>query len=159
MSATLTVTHKESLTLNGAQQGGTNTFTIGSIANVLKRIVTVASGNDTTLVSFHSDQHDDDGTMDVNDVKYLRITNLATNSAHICNLNLQIEAGEDDSAADESVSILLGAGHSFIMGATADALSVDDDDPAPDLTLHHLESIIADTVSTAVQLEVFIATV
>tara|TARA_R100000655_G_scaffold20867_3_gene42955 strand:- start:29664 stop:30140 length:477 start_codon:yes stop_codon:yes gene_type:complete len=157
--ADLIVTHTESLTLNGTQQGGTNSVTIGSIANVFKRIITVAASNDTTLVSFHSDQHDDDGTIDVNDVKYLRVTNLATDAAHICNLNLQIEAGEDDSAADESSTILLGAGHSFVMGATADALSVDDDAATPDVTLHHLESIIADTVSTAVQLEVFIATV
>ena len=154
--ADLTVTHTETLTLNGSQQGGTVTKTIGSISNVLKRIITVAANNDTTLCSFHSDQHDDDGTIDVEQVKYIRISNL--DSSNPVTLNLQIDSGEDDSAADESASLLLEAGANFLMTAADDCISVEDDSATPDLTLHPLESIIADSGANNVQLELFIAT-
>ena len=154
--ADLTVTHTETLTLNGSQQGGTITKTMSGVSNVLKRIITVAAGNDTTLCSFHSDQHDDDGTIDVETVKYVRISNL--DSTNPVNLNFQIDAGEDDSTADESATFLLEAGAHFLMTAADDCISVDDDAATPDLTLHPLESIIADSGSNAVQLELFIAT-
>ena len=39
-TATLSVTHTESISLNDREQGGTKTFTIASIADVYKRTVT-----------------------------------------------------------------------------------------------------------------------
>ena len=155
--ATLNVTHTESITLNGQEFGGTNSFSISGINNVLKRIITVAANNDTTIASFHSDQHDDDGTLDVENIRYVRITNL--DSSNPVNLNFQIDAGEDDSAADESSTLLLAAGQIFSMGNADDCMSVDDDAATPDVTLHPLESIIVDSGSNAVQLELLIASV
>ena len=126
--ATLTTTVTESLTLNGSQQGGTVTKSITGINNVFKRIVTVAANNDTTIASFHSDQHDDDGTIDVEQVKYMRITNL--DGSNSVNLSFQIDAGEDDSAADESATLLLEAGMTFSMGGVDDAFATKDDGAA-----------------------------
>ena len=155
--ATLSVTHQESITINNTQYGGTNSFSITGINNVIKRVITVAANNDTTLASFHSDQHDDDMTVDVEDVKYVRLTNL--DGSNLINLNFQLDAGEDDSAADESASFQLLAGQSFIMGNADDCMSVDDDAATPDLTMHPLESIIVDSGANAVQVEMLIATV
>ena len=49
--ATLNVTHTESLTLNGQEQGSTNTLAITGINNVDKRIVSVPT-SEVVLVSF-----------------------------------------------------------------------------------------------------------
>ena len=155
--ANLTVTHTEDITLNGQQFGTTNIFSITGINNILKRIITVAANNDTTIASFHSDQHDDDATLDVEDVRYVRITNL--DSTNSINLNFQLDADEDDSAADESASFQLLAGQSFMMGNADDCMSVDDDAATPDLTMHPLESVIVDSGTNAVQVELIIATV
>ena len=154
--ATLTTTITETLNLNGSQQGGTVSKSMTGINNVFKRIVTVAAGNDTTIASFHSDQHDDDGTIDVEQVKYMRITNL--DSANPVNLSFQIDAGEDDTAADESATLLLEAGMTFSMGAVDDAFATKDDGATIELTMHPLESVLVDSGSNAVQIEVLIAT-
>ena len=154
--ANLAVTITESLTLNSTEQGGTTSKTITGINHMFKRIVTVAANNDTTIASFHSDQHDDDGTIDVEQVKYVRITNLDSSNDVV--ISLQIDSGEDDSAADESASILLGAGHSFIMTSVDDAIAVHDGDASVVTALHPLESILIDSLTNTVQLELFIAT-
>ena len=155
--ANLTVTHTEDITLNGQQFGGTNVFSITGINNILKRIITVAASNDSTIASFHSDQQAADATLDVENIRYVRITNL--DGSNSVNLNFQLDAGEDDSGADESSSLLLAAGQSYVMGNVDDSMSVDDDAATPDLTLHPLESIIVDSGSNAVQLELVIASV
>ena len=41
--ATLTVTHKEDITLNGQQFGGTNIKTFSSINEISKRILTITT--------------------------------------------------------------------------------------------------------------------
>ena len=41
-AATMTVTITESISLNGADQGATNTLSIASINEVVKRIVTIS---------------------------------------------------------------------------------------------------------------------
>ena len=154
--APLTVTHTESLTLNGYEQGSSNSKSMTGINNVFKRIITVAAGNDTTIAKFMSDQHDADGAIDVETVKYVRITNLdSTNPVH---LSFQLDAGEDDSGADESATLLLEAGHSYVTSSADDCMAVDADAATIDVTLHPLESILVDSASNAVQLELFIAT-
>ena len=49
--ATLTVTHTESVTLNGVDRGVTNTLTIASINEVDHRIVTVDTSAARTLLT------------------------------------------------------------------------------------------------------------
>tara|TARA_R100001443_G_scaffold535_2_gene2188 strand:+ start:105 stop:581 length:477 start_codon:yes stop_codon:yes gene_type:complete len=155
--ADLTVTITESVTLNGAARGSTNTLTVSGVDDIYHRIVTVPASVDTTLANFHATTGVADSSLDVENVKYIRVTNL--DGSNPVNLSLQIDAGEDDSAADASTTILLEAGKSFMMGSPSDGIATDDDAATIITTLNNLESIIADSVSAAVQVEVFIASV
>ena len=155
--ATLTSTITESISLNGADRGSTNSLSIASVTQVFHRIVTCPTGQDTTLATFASTADDSavSGSLDVEDVKYIRVTNL--DGTNPVNLSLQVDAGEDDSAADESATLLLAAGRSFVMGSPSDGVAVSDTDATLIDTLHNLESILIDPLSNAVTVEVFIA--
>jgi len=155
--ADLTVTITESVTLNGAARGSTNTLTVAGVDDVYHRIITVPANVDTTLVNFHATVGASDSSLDVENVKYIRCTNL--DSSNPINLSLQVDVGEDDSAADASATILLEAGKSFVMGSPSDGIAVDDDANTIITTLNNLESIIADSAAAAVQMEVFVASV
>ena len=155
--ATLTSTITESISLNGADRGSTNTLSVASVTQVFHRIVTCPTGQDTTVATFASTADDSavSGSLDVEDVKYIRVTNL--DSSNPVNLSLQIDAGEDDSAADESATILIAAGRSFIIGAPSDGVAVSDANATIVTALHNLESLLIDPISNNVTVEVFIA--
>jgi|TARA_R100001594_G_scaffold138141_1_gene181629 hypothetical protein len=156
--ADLTVTLTESVTLNGVDQGATTSLTVASVVETFKRIVSCPT--DTTIATFRSTVSDgslSDGALDVEDVRYIRVTNL--DSTNPVNLSLQVDAGEDDSAADESATILLEAGKSFIMGTPSDGVAVSDANATIVTTLHNLESILIDPLTNEVAVEIFIASV
>ena len=156
--ADLTVTITESVTLNSVDQGATTSLTIGSVVETFKRIVSCPT--DTTIATFRSTPSDgslSDGALDVEDVRYIRVTNL--DSTNPVNLSLQIDVGEDDSAADASCTILLEAGKSFIMGTPSDGIAVDDDAAGIVTSLVNLESILIDPLTNEVAVEIFIASV
>ena len=158
--ATLTVTITESLPdYNGADNDLTltNALSISGVDDIYHRIVTVPATVDTTLANFHATTGVADSSLDVENVKYIRVTNL--DGSNPVNLSLQVDAGEDDTAADASTTLLLEAGKSFIMGSPSDGIATDDDAATIITTLNNLESIIADSASAAVKVEVFIASV
>jgi hypothetical protein len=151
--ANLTVTVSESVTLNGAVRGNTNELTITGIEHVMERIVTVPASADTTVLLTKATVASSDSAIDIQDTKYIRITNLdSTNSV---GLSLQIDQNEDDGSADESCSILLEAGKTFMMGTPHDSVAIGGS--AIVTALHDLESILVDSFSNAVKLEVFVA--
>ena len=156
--ATLTTTITEALTLNGKDRGSTNTLTITGIDNVFHRIVTLADDMaNATLVSFKSLINVADGAIDRTHVKYLRVTNL--DGANPVILNIQQSEDEGDGAGDKNLGVLLSAGKSFMMGEAKESIDVgggaNDIDALTDL--HDVESIMADPLSEAVQVEIFIA--
>jgi hypothetical protein len=153
--ATLQVKITESVNLNGKDRGSENTLEITSVTEVFHRIVTCPAGVDTTVATFRSDTSVADGALDVEDVKYIRVTNL--DASNPINLSLQIDAGEDDSAADESATVLVAAGRSFIMGTPSDGIAVDDTNATIVTALHNLESLLVDPGVNAISVEVFIA--
>ena len=153
--ADLTVTLTADITVNGHQYGGTKSFIVSSIVDVYKRILTVPASVDTTLVSFKSTVGIADGAMDIQNVKYIRVTNL--DSSNAVNLSLQIDTAEDDTAAADSATVLLEAGKSFILGTPHDSVAVDDDDSAIVTTLNDLESILVDSSTHAVRMEILVA--
>lgn len=153
--ATLSVTITESVNLNGKDRGSENILEITSVNEVFHRIVSCPADDDTTVATFRSATNVADGALDVEDVKYIRVTNL--DSSNPINLSLQIDAGEDDSAADESATILVEAGKSFIMGAPLDGIAVDDSAATIVTALHNLESLLIDPSANTVSVEVFIA--
>jgi hypothetical protein len=156
--ATLNVTITEELTLNGADRGSTNTLAVASVTQVYHRIVTCPASQDTTVATFASTVDDSTsaaGSINVADVKYVRLTNLGTQPV---NLSLQVGTTDGgDGAANESATILIAAGRSFVMGATADAIAVNDTNASIDVSMHELESLLVDPGSNAVTIEVFIA--
>tara|TARA_R100001082_G_scaffold64188_2_gene36122 strand:- start:3660 stop:4133 length:474 start_codon:yes stop_codon:yes gene_type:complete len=153
--ATLTVTHTESLTLNGSQQGSTNTLTIASVNEVYKRIVTCPANSETTLINFHSSVAD--GTLspvDMQSVRYIRLTNL--DGSNDLKMSLQIDVGEDDSSADTSATILVKAGSTFVMGYPEDAVGVSDANANLVTDLVDLESIVIQPGGNAIKVELFV---
>ena len=153
--ANLTVTLTESVTLNGSVRGSTNQLTITGIEQVMERIVTIPASADTTVLLAKSTVATSDGAIDIQDTKYIRITNLdSTNSV---TLSLQVDVDNDDSAADESCSILLEAGKTFMLGTPHECVNVNDSSASIQQSLKDLESILVDSGSNAVKLEVFVA--
>ena len=158
--ATLNVTHTETITLNGQEFGGTNSFSITGINNIYKRIVTCPADVDTTILRTGVTVDVTDSSMDVQNVKYIRVTNL--DGSNPVNLNLQIdvtESGSGASAVNETATILLAAGESFVMGTSHDSVAAYDADGSVQTTLHDLESILIDPSANEVRLEVIAASV
>ena len=156
--AVLSVTHYETIVLNGQEYGNTNSYSISGINNIYKRIVTCPADVDTTILRTGVTVDVTDSSMDVQNVKYIRVANLdSTNSV---NVNLQIdvtESGSGASAANETATILLAAGQSFVMGTPHDSIAVYDTDASVQTTLHDLESILIDPSANEVKLEIIAA--
>ena len=155
-NATLKVTIKEEITLNGSRQDSENILRVSDINEVYKRIITCPANSETTLAHFHSSVAD--GTLaplDIDDVKYIRVTNLDASTS--VTLSLQSDVGEDDSAADESASLLIEAGKSFIMGSPNDGIGISDDNANLVTDLVDLESLVVFTGGSAVDVEIFVA--
>ena len=157
-NATLKVTLKEEITLNGSRQDSENILRVSDINEIYKRILTCPANVDTTVFRSGVSVDVTDSSMDVQEVKYIRLTNL--DSANSVNVNLQIdvtESGSGASAANETATILLEAGHSFVMGTSHDSIAAYDTDASVQETLHDLESILIDPSANAVDIEVFVA--
>jgi len=153
--ATLSTKITESVVLNGKERGSEITLDVGSVTEVMHRILTCPANQDTTVANFHAATNTSDNSLDVENVKYIRLTNL--DETNPINLSLQIDSAEDDSAAAESATILVAAGRSFIMGVPSDGIAVSDANATIVTTLHNLESILVDPGSNAISVEVFIA--
>ena len=159
--ANLKVTIREELTLNGYDQGSKNTLTISDVDEVFKRIVTCPANNETTIARFRSSVGNASGTatfdsaLDVQDVKYVRVTNL--DGSNSLTLSLQVEVGEDDSGADTSASVLVEAGKSFVMGSPHDGISLSDANANLVTDLVDLDSLVVQPGSNSVNVEVYVA--
>ena len=153
--ATLKVKLLEDIILSNQDYSSKRTFEISSISNIFKRIVTVAADDDATVLVFKSTTASADAALDLQNVKYIRITNL--DSSNSVNISLQLDSDEDNSAADLSITHLLEAGRSFLMGAPDEGVHSDDDSATIVTALTDLESIIVDPGSNSGQVEVFVA--
>ena len=153
--ANLTVTLTESVTLNGSVRGSTNQLTITGIEQVMERIVTIPGSADTTVLLTKQTVASSDSAIDIQDTKYIRVTNLdSTNSV---TLSLQIDINTNDSGSDASTSILLEAGKTFMLGTPHECANVNASSAAIQTALKDLESILVDSGSNAVKLELFVA--
>ena len=112
-AATMTVTVKEAITLNSRDYGSTQTFSIASIADVARRVVTVPLTTQT-LTTFASATAG--GTFIPGKVQYIRITNLDATNFIILTFKNQ---------KDDEVAIKVDAGKSFILTADSSNGMVD----------------------------------
>jgi len=146
-ASTMTVTISESITLNGKNQGGTNTFNISSISDIFQRIVSCTASQTTTVATFNSDVHGAAGAIDIENSKYIRVTNLDDTNA----VELAIVG------AATLYQVKLAAGESHILGS-ADDLMLSEADTSPSFgTMADIASIQVNPGGSAVDVQVFIA--
>ena len=152
-NATLTVTLTESITLNGAQQGATNTKTFADIDEISKRILTITT-NEATIATFSgavaSAGHYNDGN-----VRYIRFTNK-DDTYFIC-----LTFTNDDS---DEFSVKLDAGQSFMLcGDNSTGMELifnaESGDAASHTAFGSLTTIQADAESGVCDLEMLIASI
>ena len=145
-AATMTVTVTEAISLNGKDQGATNSFTIASINEVFKQIVT-ATTTATTFLKFGTAASA--GTLIRSDVSYMRITNL--DDTNFVTVGLQ-----DDSS--DTAYVKLEKNQSLIVGGT---------DEGPQVEIHtsggafsgwsDVDSLTLDADTASCDVEIFVA--
>ena len=153
-AATLTVTVAEDITLNGIQQGASNTKTFASINEISKRIVTVTT-TEATIATFHASAIGAAQFLEAN-VRYMRFTNL--DDTNFITLTFTNENSDE-------VAIKLDAGQSFIWngdnsGGVVDVFNATENaDANSDVALGDLTTIQADANTASCDLEMFVASV
>ena len=150
-AATLTVTLKESIELNGVEQGSTNTKTIASINEVSKRIVTVTT-TEVEIIAIGTAIST--GTFIEGDVRYIRFTNL--DDTNFVTLTFKNEN-------DDEFAVKVDAGYSFIYPADNSGGVVDTmdaiDGTGLTLSLGDLVNVTADADTGSCDMEIFVASV
>tara|TARA_R100001463_G_scaffold53406_2_gene104407 strand:- start:24 stop:479 length:456 start_codon:yes stop_codon:yes gene_type:complete len=150
--ADLTTTITESVIINGADRGSTNTLTTTGINNTLERTLTAAHSNITTIAEFATANHTSESAIDLNDVRYIRVTNLDDAEELIVGI---ITTG----STNYQVRLTPGASH-ILYHAENVAVAEADGDPAMASMTNDLTAIEVQPVSsTNVQVELFIASV
>tara|TARA_R100001082_G_scaffold11232_1_gene6110 strand:+ start:1713 stop:2177 length:465 start_codon:yes stop_codon:yes gene_type:complete len=148
-NATMTVTITETVSLNGSPQGATNTLTIASVDEIYKRILTCTASQTTTIATFNATVHGAANALDLQDCKYIRITNKDDTNP----LELAIVG------ASTCYQVELAAGESHILG-NPEALMLAEADTSPSFgTMADLASLQVNPGSNAVDVEIFAASV
>jgi hypothetical protein len=144
--ADLTTTLTESVVLNGAVRGSTNTVTTTGINNAFERIVTCTTGQTTHLATFNTNSYGSAVQIDKEDVRYIRVTNLdATNSLELAVVG-----------AATLYQVLLKAGQSHILCAAEDVMLAEADTSPSFGTMADLTSLQVSPAAT-LDVEIFVA--
>ena len=147
MAGTLKVKIQEDIILDNQDYGSKRVLEISSIDEIYKRIVTCPASQTTTVVVFNSNVYGANGAVDVEDSKYIRITNLDSSNA--------VEIGLTGAATNYQVT--LAAGQSHILGSADDLLLAEEDTSPSFGTMTDLGKISCRPNGSAVNIEVFIA--
>ena len=148
--ADLTTTITEALTLNGAARGTTNTITTTGIVDVFERILTCTHSQTTTIAVFASTPHASAGALDVENCKYLRVTNLSTDQ----DMKLALVTTN----TNYQVTVRAGGSH-VLFQAEEGAIGETDTSPAFG-TLEDITSVqVRPAATTDVQVEIFVGLV
>ena len=146
--ATMTVTVSESVTLNGVNQGGTQTLSIPLIATLSKRIVDVPTA-EVEIIAMSTAVAA--GTFIESDVMYIRITNLDDTN------HVTLTFKDEDNT---EVAFLLDKGQSFIYNGDLSAGVVNTmhaSGSALTVSLNDLVNVTALADTAACDLEVVVA--
>jgi hypothetical protein len=148
--ADLTTTITENVVLNGSVRGSTNTVTTTGIVDVFERILTCTHSQTTTVAVFNSTPHGADGALDVENCKYLRVTNLSTDQ--------DMKVAFVTSATNYQVTVRAGGSH--ILFQAEEALIGEEDASPAFPTLQDIVTVeVRPAATTDVQVEVFVALV
>ena len=146
--ADLVTTLSESVTLNGSVRGSVNSVTTTGISDVFERIVTCAHSQTTTIATFAASPHTSAGAIDVDDVRYIRITNLDSEGT--------IELAVVTTASNYQVRMTPGTSHIL---ARANEAALGEEDTSPSFgTMENLASlqIKPDGTSYNPRVEIFV---
>ena len=152
--ATLSVTHTESIILNGEEFGGTNTISFAGIGEISKRIFTITTAE--SVIATFSSAVASAGHYVAADVRYIRFTNR--DGTNFITLTFRNQDNDE-------VAIKLDAGQSFVWNADNSGGMVDvfnatqDADAASSTNFGSLTNIQADADTGSCNLEVIIASV
>ena len=144
-TATLTVQISEQITLNGTAYDQTITKSISGVGNIFKRIFTIPASTTVTLATFISTVTNNQ--FDVEDVKYIRVTNLDDTDALILTKAFNATSSATELKAQSSVVYFTPNGN----GATSKA-GITTTDDIETLFVHNSNG------TNALDLEVIIAT-
>jgi hypothetical protein len=148
--ADLTTTITENVVLNGSVRGSTNTVTTSNIVDVFERILTCTHSQTTTVAVFNSTPHGADGALDVENCKYLRVTNLSDDQ--------DMKVAFVTSGTNYQVTVRAGGSH--ILFQAEEALIGEEDASPAFPTLQDLVTVeVRPSATTDVQVEVFAALV
>tara|TARA_R110000824_G_scaffold257964_3_gene446931 strand:+ start:24576 stop:25055 length:480 start_codon:yes stop_codon:yes gene_type:complete len=153
-AATMKVTISENITLNGRQQGGTNTVNIASINEISKRILTITTAE--AVIATFSSAVASAGHFVAASVRYMRFTNK--DDTNFITLTFRNQDNDE-------VAIKLDAGNSFIWhadnsGGMVDVFNATEDANAnSDVALGDLTNIQADANTGSCDLEMIIASI
>lgn len=137
---TLTITISETINLNGQPINSENQITIASIGQVDKRIVSVPTASEVTLLNFGTAVSA--GTVIRANVKYIRLTNkdsanfirVRFNKSGADAFDVKIDAGQSFMLDNGKLSVSATAG-SFSAFVDADSISAQADTGAVDVEL------------------------
>ena len=148
--ADLTVTISESVTVNGALRGSTNTLIVGSITDTFERIVTCPHSNTTTIATFNSNVYGSAGALDLENCKYIRITNLSETA--VMDIAIVTE--------NTNYQVVMTAGTTHLL-CQADTAAIAEADTTPNFpTLEDITSIqVRPRATDDVDVEIFVASV
>jgi hypothetical protein len=148
--ADLVCTVTESVVLNGAIRGNTNSLTTTGINNVLERILTCTHSQTTTVAVFNSTSYGADGALDVENCKYLRVTNLSTDQ----DMKIALVT------ANTNYQVTVRAGGSHILFQAEEALIGEEDASPAFPTLEDLVTVeVRPSATTDIQVSVFVGLV
>ena len=148
--ADLTVTINESVTINGALRGSSNALTVTGITDTFERVVTCPHSNTTTIATFNSNVYGSAGALDLENCKYIRVTNLSDTA--VMDLAIVTE--------NTNYQVVMTAGTSHLL-CQADTAAIAEADTTPNFpTLEDITSIQVRPRSTDdVDVEIFVASV
>ena len=148
--ATLKVNIQEDIILDNQDYGSKRVLEISNVQDIYKRKVTIPTGTDATIARFDAAVSTSVvATLDVDLVKYVRVTNLDSSNS----VNLGV-VGDT-----ENFQIVLEAGKSFIMGKVDDAIVAEGStDTSPGFTgFEEVSYMVVDPGSNTGTVEIFVA--
>jgi len=148
--ADLVTTLSESVTLNGSVRGSSNSVTTTGIVDVFERIVTCTHSQTTTVAVFNSTPYGAAGALDVENCKYLRITNLSTDQ----DMKVALVT------ASTNYQVTVRAGGSHILFQAEEALIGEEDASPAFPTLEDIVTVeVRPSATTDIQVELFVGLV
>jgi len=144
-NAQLTCTISEQITLNGQAINSENQLVLSSINEFDKRIMTIPTTSEVTLVSFSTVVGS--GTFISGDLKYFRVTNKDT--VNYARIRVKKSGGD-------TFDTRLDAGQSLIMGNTKESVSAT---AVAFSTFQDADSISAQAYTAAVDIEFVVASI